>query len=59
LRDLYKREEGLAPWQEEDPEVLLDRIGQKEEAWERLLVEEIWKQWLIRLRIVKKVPNGR
>ncbi len=36
LRNLYKWEYGLEPWQEEDPPVLLDWIAQREEAWEEL-----------------------
>lgn len=41
MRDLYKWEKGLSPWEEEEPGVLLDWIGQKEEAWEKLVEEEI------------------
>lgn len=37
LRDLYKWEKGLAPWVEEEPAVVLDWIGKKEEEWERLV----------------------
>lgn len=40
LRDLYKWEKNLEPWQEEDPPVMLDWIGQKEEEWETLMEEE-------------------
>jgi len=40
LRDLYKWENGLEPWQEEDPPVMLDWIGHKEEEWETLMEEE-------------------
>jgi hypothetical protein len=34
LRNLYKWENGLAPWQEPDSPVLLDWIAAKEEYWE-------------------------
>jgi hypothetical protein len=37
LRDLYKWEKGLAPWVEEEPPVVLDWIGRKEEEWEKLV----------------------
>jgi hypothetical protein len=37
LRDLYKWEKGLQPWVEEDPPVLLEWIGGKQEEWEGLL----------------------
>ena len=40
LRDLYKWEKNLEPWQEEDPAVMLDWIGRKEEEWETLVEEE-------------------
>ncbi|MEW6663701.1 MAG: Sfum_1244 family protein [Thermodesulfobacteriota bacterium] len=40
LRDLYKWEKGLEPWVEEDAPVMLDWIGAKEEAWERLAEDE-------------------
>ena len=40
LRDLYKWEKNLEPWQEEDPAVMLDWIGNKEEQWETLMEEE-------------------
>jgi hypothetical protein len=40
LRDLYKWEKNLEPWKEEDPAVMLDWIGQKEEEWETLMEEE-------------------
>lgn len=40
LRDLYKWEKDLEPWQEEDPPVMLDWIGRKEEEWESLVEEE-------------------
>ena len=36
LRNLYKWEHGLAPWQEPDSPVLLDWIAAKEEYWETL-----------------------
>jgi len=37
LRDLYKWEKGLEPWVEEDPPVLLEWIGSKQEEWEALM----------------------
>jgi hypothetical protein len=37
LRDLYKWEKGLEPWVEEDPPVLLEWIGEKQEEWEGLV----------------------
>jgi hypothetical protein len=37
LRDLYKWQKGLDPWVEEDPSVLLEWIGSKQEEWEGLV----------------------
>jgi hypothetical protein len=37
LRDLYKWERGLAPWQEDEAARVLEWIGAKEELWETLL----------------------
>lgn len=37
LRDLYKWEKGLEPWVEENPPVLLEWIGGKQEEWEGLV----------------------
>jgi len=39
LRNLYKWEHGLEPWQEPDSPVLLDWIGAKEEYWETIHAE--------------------
>src|SRR5210317_802782 len=36
LRNLYKWENGLEPWQEPDSPVLLDWIAAKEEYWESI-----------------------
>ena len=36
LRDLYKWEKGLAPWEEKDSSEILDWIGAKEELWNDL-----------------------
>lgn len=36
LRDLNKWEQGLPPWRENDPAVLLDWIDRKEQLWERV-----------------------
>ncbi len=36
LRDLNKWEQGLNPWQEEDPKRLLDWIDAKEQIWDRM-----------------------
>jgi hypothetical protein len=36
LRDLYKWEKGLAPWEEGDPGEVLDWIGAREAYWETL-----------------------
>lgn len=36
LRDLYKWEKGLAPWEEGDPGEVLDWIGAREDHWETL-----------------------
>ncbi len=36
LRDLYKWERGLKPWEEEDSSKILDWIGDKEEKWNSL-----------------------
>ena len=37
LRDLYKWEQRLPPWQEGDTDKVLEWIGQKEDLWETLL----------------------
>ena len=37
LRDLYKWERGLAPWQEDEAAQVLAWIGSKEDLWETLL----------------------
>jgi len=37
LRDLYKWEKGLDPWEEKDSSEILDWIGNKEEKWEQIL----------------------
>ena len=36
LRDLYKWEKGLAPWNERDSSEILDWIGAKEQKWENI-----------------------
>lgn len=36
LRDLYKWEHGLKPWEEKDTSEILDWIGEKEARWEKL-----------------------
>lgn len=40
LRDLYKWEQGVPPWQEGDASAVLDWIGDKEVFWESLMSEE-------------------
>ncbi|MGA7143551.1 MAG: Sfum_1244 family protein [Desulfobacterales bacterium] len=40
LRDLYKWENRLDPWVENDPSEVLKWIGDKEEAWEKLAEQE-------------------
>ena len=37
LRDLYKWEHRLQPWQDDEPGKVLDWIGEKEELWETLM----------------------
>lgn len=37
LRDLYKWERGVPPWQEDEAALVLEWIGGKEELWETLL----------------------
>ena len=39
LRNLYKWEHGLQPWEEADPPVLLEWIAAKEEYWETIRAE--------------------
>jgi hypothetical protein len=39
LRNLYKWEQGLEPWEEPDSPVLLDWIAAKEKYWETLHAE--------------------
>jgi hypothetical protein len=41
LRDLYKWELGVPPWEEREPGEVLDWIGRKEEAWLALAEEEM------------------
>ena len=36
LRDLFKWKSGLEPWQEEEPSVVLEWIGEQEALWESL-----------------------
>jgi hypothetical protein len=40
LRDLYKWEKRLEPWEEKDYAEVLEWIGEKEEKWEDLIEEE-------------------
>jgi len=40
LRDLYKWEKGLNPWQEEEPEPLMQWIEEVEEVWDDLMGRE-------------------
>jgi len=40
LRDLYKWEKGLEPWEEEDSSVILEWIGKKEDEWDKLGEQE-------------------
>jgi hypothetical protein len=41
LRDLYKWEKGLEPWVEDEPSLILEWIGRKEEKWERFADREL------------------
>jgi hypothetical protein len=41
LRDLFKWEHGLAPWEEGDPAAVLDWIGAREAHWETLAEAEL------------------
>jgi hypothetical protein len=41
LRDLFKWERGLAPWEEGDPAAVLDWIGAREAYWETLAGSEV------------------
>jgi hypothetical protein len=36
LRDLFKWEQRLSPWEEPEPAVILDWIGEKEDLWEQV-----------------------
>ena len=49
LRDLFKWEQRLSPWEEPEPAVILDWIGQKEDLW-----EQVGEQPLAQLHV-----NGR
>jgi hypothetical protein len=40
LRDLYKWENGLQPWEEKESAEVLEWIGAKEEAWEQLTEQD-------------------
>ncbi len=46
LRDLYKWERRLPPWQEDEASRVLDWIGVKEELWETLLDAEYDRLWV-------------
>jgi hypothetical protein len=46
LRDLFKWEQRLSPWEEPDPAVILEWIGEKEELW-----EQVGEQALAPLRV--------
>ncbi len=46
LRDLYKWEQRLPPWQEDEASRVLDWIGVKEELWETLLDAEYDRLWV-------------
>ena len=37
LRDLYKWELELNPWEETDPKIILEWIGEREEVWEDMV----------------------
>ncbi len=41
LRDLYKWEKGLAPWIEEEPSIILEWIGSREDMWEKLTDKDL------------------
>ncbi len=41
LRDLFKWERGLAPWEEGDPSAVLEWIGVRETYWETLVGSEL------------------
>jgi len=41
LRDLFKWERGLAPWEEGDPAAVLEWIGDREAHWETLTESEL------------------
>ncbi len=43
LRDLYKWEKRLDPWVEEDPQCIIEWIGEKEAVWESLSDKELEK----------------
>lgn len=40
LRDLYKWEHGMAPWEEHEAHAVLEWIGQREELWESVAEDE-------------------
>ncbi len=40
LRNLYKWEQGLPPWQEPEPAAALEWVGQREDLWLEILEEE-------------------
>ena len=46
LRDLFKWEKGLKPWEEKDSAEVLEWIGNKEEHWERI-AEQNYQKLLI------------
>jgi hypothetical protein len=41
LRDLYKWEKGLAPWIEEEPSIIIEWIGSREDIWEKLTDKDL------------------
>jgi hypothetical protein len=41
MRDLYKWEQGMAPWREPQPPELMEWMEAREQRWEKILEEEI------------------
>lgn len=42
LRDLYKWDRRLSPWQEHEAKTVLEWIGQREDLWESLADDDYW-----------------
>ena len=60
LRDLYKWEHRLNPWEEKDSSEILDWIGEKEALWEKLAEAKFRANPMIHLTLPESTsPSSR